>query len=87
MTICINGLFKSGKGTKSELAASTLPSRGPKGGWKPYCNTLACKSEVVHFFVNHNIRAFGVNGLCIRVGKKGPHSMALYASGGPIILG
>ena len=30
MTICINGLFKK----KSELAASPLPSRGPKSGRK-----------------------------------------------------
>ena len=42
----------------------------------PYSNTLACKSEVVHFFVNHDVRAFGANGLCIWVGKKGPHYMA-----------
>ena len=50
------------------------------------CNTLACKSEV-HFFVNLDIWAFGANGLNIRIGEKGPHSMVVYASGGPLNQG
>ena len=36
MTICINGLLKSGKGTTSELATSPLPSWGAKTGWICY---------------------------------------------------
>ena len=52
----------------------------------PYCNTLACKPEV-HFFVNLDIWAFGANGLHIRIGQKGPHSMVVSASGGPINQG
>ena len=53
----------------------------------PCCNTLACKSEVVHSFANHDLRAFGAKWLNVLVGEKGPHSMASYASGGPIIGG
>ena len=36
MTICINGLFKNGTGTKSQVAAYSLPSWGPKSGRNCY---------------------------------------------------
>ena len=52
----------------------------------PQYNTLACQPEV-HFFVNPDICVFGANGLYIRIGEKGPHSMDVYASGGPINQG
>ena len=41
----------------------------------PNCNTLACKSEVVHSFVNPDIRAFGAN--CPTTSSTGPQEWAL----------
>ena len=46
------------------------PQRVPLARMTPYCNTLACKSEVVHSFVKHDLRAFGANGLNVLVGKE-----------------